>query len=36
MMDMGKQKNSRMKINASIGLNRFADIDWLITAHKDC
>ena len=28
---MGKQKNSRKKINASIGQNRFTDIDWLIS-----
>ena len=26
---MGKQRNSPMKINASIGQNRFVDTDWL-------
>ena len=30
MMDYGKAKNYRMKINASIGYSRFTDIDWLI------
>ena len=31
MMDYEKTKKSPMKINASIGQNRFMDIDWLIS-----
>ena len=31
MMDYGKTKKSRMKINASIGWTWFMDIDWLIS-----
>ena len=34
MMDYGKTKNSRMRINASIGQSRFMDIDWLISVDS--
>ena len=35
MMDYIKTKNYRMKINASMGKNRFIDIDWLIMVDID-
>ena len=34
MIDYGKTENFRVKINASIGKNRFIDTDWLVSVDS--
>ena len=35
MMDYRKTKNYHIKINASIGYNRFIDINWLTLVNHN-